>query len=139
MILPRVCSTVRCPPPPTRWRSAGSPQRGSGSVWETSLALEGPEEAATFRVVGIAVVPGLGINVGVGEGAVLTFARAVALPPTWPRQSPPWRWYRMLRRTRGSGSARWRRCRPGGHGAGAIRNVARVQSVPLVLSCSSPG
>ena len=45
------------------------------------LALEGPEEAATFRVVGIAVVPGLGINVGVGEGAVLTFGGARRVAP----------------------------------------------------------
>ena len=109
--------------------SAESLRRDRGE----SLELTGANGDATYRVVGIVVVPAVGGNDGVGIGGVVTpeaFRRvqpqsstnsaAIVLRPGAPRDA--------ARRIAG-GSA------PDGGGVpGAIINVARVRSVPVLLA-----
>lgn len=46
------------------------------------LTLDGPEGPRTYRVVGTAVIPSLGINAGLGKGALLTMESMQQFDPT---------------------------------------------------------
>jgi ABC-type lipoprotein release transport system permease subunit len=109
--------------------SAESLRRGRGD----SLELTGPNGRATYRVVGIVVVPGVGGNDGVGIGGIVTpeaFRRvqpqsstntaAIVLRAGAPRDA--------ARRIAGGNAP------DGGGVPGAIINIARVRSVPVLLA-----
>jgi putative ABC transport system permease protein len=99
------------------------------------LTLAGVDAPATFHVVGLAVVPALGVNAGVGEGALLTFdgvhqvapdvTRSVAAIVLRPGAAPD-----VGQRLGGLTFT------PPGVGMvpAAIRNVARVDVVPVLLA-----
>jgi hypothetical protein len=99
------------------------------------LTLKGADAPATFRVVGLAVLPTLGSNQGVGVGALLTFDGVQQVAPEVTRSvaaidlrsgAPPDVGQRLGELTFTP---------PGAWVVPAsIRNVARVDHVPVLLS-----
>jgi putative ABC transport system permease protein len=99
------------------------------------LTLDGDDAPATFQVVGLAVLPTLGVNAGVGEGALLTFDGLHQVAPEVTRSvaaivlrpgAPPDVGQRLGELT----------LTPPGVGMvpASIRNVARVDLVPVLLA-----
>ncbi|HET9599964.1 MAG TPA: FtsX-like permease family protein [Acidimicrobiales bacterium] len=99
------------------------------------LTLQGHDAPVTFRVVGLAVVPMLGVNEGVGKGALLTFDGVHQLAPDVTRSmaaivlrpgAPPDVVQRLGELTFTPPSQ--------GSAPASIVNVARVDLVPVLLA-----
>ncbi len=104
---------------------------GEGDV----LHLEGAGGPGEFQVVGLAVVPSLGINDGVGEGALLSFEGLQLLQPDAMKSVAA-----IVLRSGAPATVGERLSAVANTPAGvnaappSIRNVARVERVPVLLA-----